>query len=198
MPRADLLFSRAEHEGLVQFVFELEAWLVPSRLPTASLIEIKDPESYRSYVDKGERLFHIQRRDFTRAPLEVRQVRATDDQPEVFYVQQRSGGPTVDLLGPYESEEGGQTRVASGFIGHCPTFWNPQSNEQPRVRKKHFMTCCRSTSNPTRLGQRQARERIGLARLLLAGSRRVSSRCRIVGIYSLTSRLPHKKVGVTG
>ena len=139
MPQADLLFSRAEHEALVQFVFEQEACLVPSHLPTSTLIEIMDAESYRTYIDKGERLFHIQRRDFTRAPLEIRRVRSADGR-EVFYVAQRSGGPTVDLLGPFQSEEGSQLRIADGFISHHPTFWNPltHSNEKAPPAQKAF------------------------------------------------------------
>jgi hypothetical protein len=139
MPQSDLLFSRAEHEDLVRFVLEQGAWLVPSRLTSPNPTQITGIGSYRNYVDRAERLFHIQHQEFTRAPLEVRHVRSAEGQ-DIYYVMQRSGGPTVDLLGPYNLEEGGRARVGGGFISHYPTFWNPitQLNEQAPVEQKAF------------------------------------------------------------
>ena len=139
MPQTDLLFSRAEHDELVRFILEQGAWLVASHLKTAEVQRIRDLGAYRSHADAMEKLFHIQHRDYEQAPLEVSRVRSADGE-EVFYVVQRTGGPTVDLLGPYEFEEDGIPRVAGGFISYYPTFWNPltQSNEPAPVEQKVF------------------------------------------------------------
>jgi hypothetical protein len=119
MPQTDVLFSRTEHEELVGFVFAQGAWLVPSRLATPRVTQIIDIASYRTHVDRAEKLFHIQHKSFERAPLEVRHTHSPEG-GDIFYVAQREGGPTLDLPGPYDFEEGGMARVAGGFISHYP------------------------------------------------------------------------------
>jgi hypothetical protein len=139
MPQADILFRRADYENVVQFAFELGAWLVPSHLRTAGVVRIGKIDEYWNRVNDGEKLFHIQHQTFEVCPLEVRRVRSNEGEDR-FYVMQRNGGPTVDLLGPYEFEELGRNRVGGGFISYYPSFWNTetQSNESAPVEQKRF------------------------------------------------------------
>jgi hypothetical protein len=159
MPHTDLLFNRVEHEDLVRFIFEKGAWLVPSHLAAPDLTQIRDIASYRTHVDSREKLFHIQHRDFERAPLEVRHVRSAEGR-DVFYVVAGYGGPTVDLLGPYDFDEGGVARVAGGFISHYPTFWNTLTQSRdpaPPEQKAFYGTLVRhikSSAVKTKAGKR--------------------------------------------
>jgi len=110
VPQTDLLFGRAESEEFVRFILEAGAWLVPSHLHGSDVVRILDIAAFQACLDDMEKLFHIQHEDFNRCPLEVRSARSAERR-DVFYVAQRIGGPTLDLLGPYEFEENGKTRI---------------------------------------------------------------------------------------
>ena len=139
VPQTDLLFGRAETEEFVRFILEAGAWLVPSHLHGPDVVPISDIAAFQTCLEDMEKLFHIQHEDFSRCPLEVRSARSAEGR-ETFYVAQRIGGPTLDLLGPYEFEENGKTRIGGGFIGYYPTYWNTQtqSNEDAPVAQKAF------------------------------------------------------------
>jgi len=66
MPQTDILFNRSEHEDLVRYVLDQGAWLVPSRLTSATVTRIADLSLYRTQVDGHEKLFHIQHPSFER------------------------------------------------------------------------------------------------------------------------------------
>ena len=68
--------------------------------------------------------------------------------------------PTLDLLGPYEFEEDGKTRIGGGFISYYPTYWNTQTqaNEAaPPAQKafyKQLLTYIRANAVKTKAGMR--------------------------------------------
>jgi len=159
VPQTDLLFGRAETEEFVRFIMAMGAWLVPSHLNGPDVIRICDIAEFQACLDSAEKLFHIQHEDFNRCPLEVRNVR-TEDGREVFYVAQRTGGPTLDLLGPYEFQENGKVRIGGGFISHYPSYWNTrtQANEAAPPAQKAFyrqlLTYIRANAVKTKAGMR--------------------------------------------
>jgi hypothetical protein len=99
VPQTELLLGRAETEEFVRFILEAGAWLVPSHLRRPKVVRILHIAAFQTCLDDMEKLFHIQHEDFNRCPLEVRSARSAEG-GEVFYVAQRIGGPTLDLLGP--------------------------------------------------------------------------------------------------
>lgn len=159
MPEINILFSRTEDEGIVRHVLSLGGWLVPSSLDSLRLLRINDIAGYRKRFDQQERLFHIQHKSFDLAPLEVRHA-LTHDGRNIWYVAQRNGGPTVDLLGPYDFDDGGRHRIAGGFLGHYPTFWNPnvRANQAATTTQKEFygalLRHIRANALKTRAGKR--------------------------------------------
>jgi hypothetical protein len=132
LPQFDIIFSREEHEAVVQWILRSDGFLTPQDLQEPNPIEIRDIEDYRSRVDDHERLFHIQHRTFRVAPLKISSISTLDGQTKHF-VSQRHGGPTIDLLGPYDFSEGGIRRIAGGSISHYASFWNQTTGKNEKV-----------------------------------------------------------------
>jgi len=159
VPQTDLLFGRAETEEFVRFILEAGAWLVPSHLPGPDVVRILDIAAFQTCLGDMEKLFHIQHEDFNRCPLEVRSARSAEGRV-VFYVAPKIGGPTLDLLGPYEFEENGETRIGGGFISYYPAYWNTQtlSNEVAPLAQKAFykklLNYVRANAVKTKAGKR--------------------------------------------
>jgi hypothetical protein len=78
----------------------------------------------------------------------------------VFYVAPKIGGPTLDLLGPYEFAENGKTRIGGGFISYHPSYWNTQtlSDEVAPLALKAFykklLNYVRANAVKTKAGKR--------------------------------------------
>lgn len=132
MPEIDLIFSREEHEAIVSWMLQQGCSLTPSHLPGPEALQIRNISDYRLLVDRQEHLFHVRDESFQIAPLEIRSTVNNDGQLR-HWVSQRKGGPTIDILGPYDFCERGLRRVSSGSVSHDPSFWNPITGRNEHV-----------------------------------------------------------------
>jgi len=89
------------------------------------LTNLDDYKNYRSRT----RVFLLVSDVFFRHPLEMRQIEKQD--LIVYYIFDRTGGPTIFFNSGGVIEEAGVKSVRPGSIGHHPTYWT----EDHRVMK---------------------------------------------------------------
>ena len=131
MPELDLYLSWKDIREFVDHVLQEGAVLVPDfDYQSEEYTAIQDSETFERLRRKTS-LFFILKDSYFRSPFEIRKI--TKRGRVVFYIAQRSGGPTIDLLLSGEFREKGQTWIRPGFIGYHPTFWNTKAhrNEKP-------------------------------------------------------------------
>jgi len=129
MPQVDTFMAEKDIETLVSYIFENDCFIVADRdyeKPMPELIySIED--FLKTRCSKQSTLYFILSDSWQKTPLIMKPF--IKDGIKRFFIQQKSGGPTIDLFAPYEFESGKGKLLPHGFLGFHNRFWN-NSTEQ--------------------------------------------------------------------
>ena len=122
MPELGLYLVEEDEYSLVQLAFDEGCDLIPDLHYNSQRYEkISTLEGYRQYRIRT-RLFFLVSEKYFCCPIEM--CRIEKDERHVYYISQRSGGPTIQFLGGGLFEKNGQKFIRSGSIAYYPTYWN--------------------------------------------------------------------------
>jgi hypothetical protein len=129
MPQTDFYLCERDLTEVGQSIFDDGGIMIPDiDYPSAELLQISDTKELRRIYDEFPvQLFFILSPKWQRAPLTIREIRK--DGRAVFFISQRNGGPSLDLLCPRPLLIDGRPAVAHGFLAYHRSFWNPISEQ---------------------------------------------------------------------
>lgn len=129
MPQTDTFLSESDLESIVGFLLDRGCWLIPDLLFEQSPPgEIRTLAEFRLIrTNQRAKLFFVLNRRWQKGPLEMKSI--SKGGVEKFYVQQRSGGPTLDVFAPPLLTRSDGNILPHGFVGYNRTFWNALENE---------------------------------------------------------------------
>jgi hypothetical protein len=126
MPQLDVFFDESDTTELIRKLLERSCYLVPDLnfpYPSADEWIIHNVDEYlRCRAQTPEGLFFALSPEYSVSPLEFREIQK--EGRKVFYISQKTGGPTLDLFLSKSFDKGGKRYLSSGFIGYHPEFWN--------------------------------------------------------------------------
>jgi hypothetical protein len=131
MPEMTLFLTEHDEDMIIEFALSRGCWLVPDvDYPSPRHVPITSIKEYKEYRART-RLFLLMSNEYFRSPVEMRRIRKNDK--TVYYVSQRSGGPSIQFLGGGVFEEKAVKFIRPGFLSYYPTFWNTteQVTERP-------------------------------------------------------------------
>ena len=127
MPQIDFFFGSKD-----------ERWLVEACVNAGLLFVADKDRSTPEYETLATADSVIHERDAARlfflllpamlGPLEVREHKSSAKSGQ-FFIMQRNGCPTIDLLFPTRSRGDGGERIASGFLAYHKTYWDLEAEE---------------------------------------------------------------------
>lgn len=125
MAELGFILSRQEEEALVRSALDVGASLVPDMdYTTPDAAQITTYPEYEEHR-RQTRMFFILHPSYVTAPIGLRET--PKDNKRVFFIVQRTGGPTVDFLSSVEFSEAGRSKINPGFLAHHKTFWNTKT-----------------------------------------------------------------------
>lgn len=123
MPDLVVYLTEQDEIRFIKYALEKGTWLVPDvEYISRDYPRIENALEYESYRQRQVRAFFIQRDDFVRSPLEMRNILKHDR--EIFYISQRKGGPYLDFMGGGIFSESGTSYIRAGGFGYYPTYWD--------------------------------------------------------------------------
>lgn len=137
MPETSAFMAESDEERLVGLILNAGCRMV-SGLPrdTPHATEITSMERFRE--DRAAtRLFFVVSSAWQVSPLVLDHVEHGGSRR--FFVSQRQGGPTIDLLlSVRKQRDDGCRFVSEGLVAYFPSFWNPTTatNERPAIALK--------------------------------------------------------------
>lgn len=129
MPQVDIFLSEQDVEEIVGYVFEHGCRI-------AADINYKDPvpgfvysvEEFRELRGKQKpTLFFILSDKWQRTSLVLKPLIKNEDR--FYYIQQKSGGPTIDLFAPFEYKSESGVYLPHGFLSFHSKYWNQATKE---------------------------------------------------------------------
>lgn len=126
MAELTLYLTENDELPIVALAMEMGCRLIPDlNYPVPQYDSVTTIESYRLYRDRT-RLFLLVSDRFYLSPLEMRSIKK--DGKTIYYLSQRSGGPTIQFLGGGVFEEHGSKFVRPGDIGYHSTYQSTTSS----------------------------------------------------------------------
>jgi hypothetical protein len=140
MPQLDVYFGEEDLKRLIAMFFEMGSTVVPdltSERP--EYVEITNIESFNeSRGSHSAALYFVLNKNWNVAPLTFGDFEK--DGKRMFFIRQRSGGPTLDIFAPYETKIDGVLTQPHGFVGIHKLFWNPSTHRNERVPENLLKT----------------------------------------------------------
>jgi len=143
MPQLDFYLDEKDKFELMSFVFSEGGYIIPAlnyEKPTYTVV--KSTDEYRSFVNRSI-LFFIVHDSYFKEPLTWETVNKEDK--ELFYLPQRTGGPTIDFYSPGIIDKNGIRFIGQGNISHYTSYQSPiqKSNiEAPESQKLFYKKLC--------------------------------------------------------
>src|SRR5262245_25592270 len=134
MPELDFFLLGTEESRLVAKAIERGLITVPyGPYEAPEYEEIRDVDSFLE-SRKANRLFFLVSSAYSSSPLEMRRIKKGPNQG-LFYIMQRTGGPTIDILFCTVSDRVGVPQIAPGMIGYHKTYWDERRGEDVSAPK---------------------------------------------------------------
>jgi len=136
MPETGFVLAEPDELLLAKAILDMGAVLVPDLdYPTDEHARIGDIHSFVAHRSLT-RLFFVLHPSFQEASLEMREI--LKDGKQVWYVEQRNGGPAINLLLCVVFSEDQQERISEGSVHHNPIYWCLASNRPAPISLKQF------------------------------------------------------------
>ena len=130
MPELGLFLSWRDIEEFVEFVLQEGGALVPDlEYESDQYVVIRDSQSF-GQLRRETSLFFILNDSYFLSPFEIRRI--TKRGKVVFYILQRSGGPTIDLFTGGDFRRSHQHLVGPSSLGYHPTYWNTTTHRNEK------------------------------------------------------------------
>ena len=127
MAEIDFFITSDEEIELIEFILNEGTYLIPDCKFKPELIEIRDIKTYLKYRMDGSGLFFIISPVYFSSPLEIKSVYNEHYGRIIYYIEQRSGGPTIEFCNSQIYEKAGVNYLSSSCLGHYPTYWNTKT-----------------------------------------------------------------------
>lgn len=131
MPELGLYLSWKDIVEFVEFALREGAALVPHlHYDRPQYVTLENGTSFDEFRSKTS-LFFIVKSSYLVSPLEIDSF--VKKEKKLFFIVQRSGGPTIDFSFRTEFRESGRLFIGPSSLGHHPTYWNTTTcrNEKP-------------------------------------------------------------------
>jgi hypothetical protein len=134
MAELGLYFTEEDELIIVAAALEMDCKIIPDvNYSLAQYDSLGSAEEYKRYRSRA-RLFFFLSEEFFRCPLEMRKM--DKEGKTVYYISQRSGGPTIYFLGAGLFDQADEKFIRPGAIGYHSTFENTFTGrmEKPPVQ----------------------------------------------------------------
>jgi len=126
MAQLDIFLDEQDVVELVESLIARSCYFVPDlhySCPSIEEWKIETAEQFLTCrVQKRASLFFALSPEFVRCPLEF--LSFEKEGTKRFFINQKSGGPTLDLFLPPRFAENGVPHLSSGFVGYHAKYWN--------------------------------------------------------------------------
>jgi hypothetical protein len=127
MPETSLILDREDENHLISAIFREGGRLVRDIHPTSEYQEITTWDEFES-ARTEQRKFYLLHSSFQLRPLQLSCCNGGYYDGK-FFVDQRYGGPTIDLALCTEYEKEDKTCISQGFIGYYPSYYLSKHEE---------------------------------------------------------------------
>jgi hypothetical protein len=122
MPQLDFYLDEDDKLDFMSFVFSEGGYIIPAlNYDKPIYTVIKSSDQYRPFVNRSI-LFFIVHDSYFKYPLTWETV--NKEGKEVFYIPQRTGGPTIDFYSPGLIDGTGVRIIGQGNISYYPSYQN--------------------------------------------------------------------------
>jgi len=143
MAHLDFYLDEKDKVNLMSFIFSKGGYIIPSlhyEKPTYTVITCSD--EYHSFVNRSI-LFFVVHESYFKEPLTWETI--NKEGKEVFYIPQRTGGPTIDFYSPGIIDKDGTRFVGQGSISHYPSYQSTVQGSNvaaPETQKIFYKKLC--------------------------------------------------------
>jgi hypothetical protein len=127
MPEKSIFIDGVDERVVVSFMLDQGARLVASHQPRSKYSEISTWESYAA-ARQEERLFFVLFDCYERCPLVTHRIDGGYYEG-TYSIEQRVGGPTIDLLISVQYEKEGRKLLSDGSLSYYPTYKDTRTGE---------------------------------------------------------------------
>lgn len=128
MPEIDFFQTEDEEIKLVEFIVSEGAFFIPDHKFSPKIIEAKDTSAFIDNWPYCSGLYYIASPQYSISPLEVKSVYNEHYKKEIFYIEQRNGGPVLTFSSTRVYVKNGAKRLTNSSIGYYPTYWNTEKS----------------------------------------------------------------------
>src|SRR5438874_12294895 len=124
MPQTDAYLCETDIIQVAKLLFQQEAAIIPDLdYSRRELLQISDLKSLQRLLDDSIPLllFAVSPK-WQRSPLEMQST--IKQGKKVFFVVQKSGGPSIDIFYPRPLEVRGSLAIPHGFVAYHDCYWN--------------------------------------------------------------------------
>lgn len=128
MGQVDFIFAKDEKLLLAQQIFKSGMVMIPDlKYETEEYKTIVSITEYEKFLMTNELMFLVHPATF-KYSLEMRMI--TKNNKQVYYIQQKHGGPTIDFYSP-GLIEGRDNTVGVSFLGNYSFYYSDQEKFRP-------------------------------------------------------------------
>jgi hypothetical protein len=152
MPEIEFFAIEEEIVELVRWLLDRRCEFIPDmHYDTGSFDRIADLQTIQNLA-QSEPQFLVMRQDLIESPLELREVTTADK--HFFYIDPRTGGPTLLLYWGRQFERDGRMHVSTTELSYYPWYENSisRAREQP---SKDFRNVYSEFAKAVRLSRRK-------------------------------------------
>jgi hypothetical protein len=128
MPETGFFFSERDFISLVEHLLSQDATLVPDVKYAADEYVLARSTAQLETFRPTTKQFFVLHPSYQVCPLEMRPLEKAGQETR-YFIMPRNGGPSIDVYCAGEVESAGQPFIGSGMLGHYPTFWNQEVEE---------------------------------------------------------------------